>query len=312
MATSANAPGERVPPFQQFQTFKFGKVSVPVTEMRLALAQTLVEHKFWGSKGALVEATGREPWGIDATIVFNNTLRPGPAETWEPRQLYPTAFRAFLAEMNDKSTRVLVHPELGSIRVKPRSCNVSWSGAKQNTVEVQASWVETTDLIVKDVPQSSVKFVARELDGHLTNAQLKALAPKRNFQPSFDDTVRSVLAYVDQVQIIQRRTAGKIDHLAYQLNQVTESMAGARNSLTWPVNAATQRLLESLFRLKNEMRTSATQLVIYRVPVITTVASLALSLKVPARTVVLANPSLGRGPTVAAGTQIRYVKSVAA
>lgn len=294
--------------FKQLLPFTWADCSFPVLEMRLSITQDLAEHKYWGQDGAKLEATGRQALVFDAKIPFRNGIFPGRGEAWDPFPLYPTGFRAFLARMAERKTRTLGHPELGPIKCKPRSCVVQWQGGRQDGVDVDASWVETYDEAQEyQLPTIEAIVAAGTLDDALKSDQLKKLAPKLpKFDPTLADTVRAISALGDRVSIMEKRAAGRIDNLAYQANTISDSMEGARNALTWPVDRAAVRLADALTRLKQEIVASGKTLVL-----LTVTTDLALTALVPQAggdlgALLRLNPRYARTGIVRAGQVLKY------
>lgn len=294
--------------FKQLPAFKWHDCCFPVMEMRLSVTQDLAEHKYWGQDGAKVEATGRQALVIDAKIPFRNGIYPGQSEKWDPMPLYPVGFRAFLMRMAERKTKTLVFPELGPLRCKPRACNVQWSGARQDGVDVDASWIETFDENhTYKVPAVDAYVEGATLDDAMSNPYLKGLAPDLpEHVPDLGDTMRSIAAVGDQVSVLQKRVAGKIDNVAYRLDAISDSMQAARSALTWPIDRACNRLADALTRLKQEVVASGKTLVVF-----TVANDIAISALVPKAGGDLAallrlNPQYARTGIVRAGRSVKY------
>ncbi len=297
--------------FKELLPFKWAFCSFPVSEMSIDLSQDIAEHKYWGKDGARLEATGRAPLVFTAKIPFRNGIFPGRGEQWAPSILYPDGYRAFLSAMADRTTRELQHPELGVIKCKPVSCKTNWSGGRRDGVDVDATWKETTEdgeesAIERDSPATGY-VEAGELDGHLSSAELRKLAPKMPaYTPDLADTMRSIASFGDTISVFQKRATGRIDSLAYKVDRIAESMEGARNALTWPVDLAAMRLADSLTRLRKELVASGRALVLYTVPVASTLGAIAPQLGVPIEELLRLNPHLGRSLTVRGGRVVKY------
>lgn len=296
--------------FKQLRPFQWGDASFPVTEMKITLAHDLAEHKYWGQDGAKVEATGRQPLQFEATIPFHNGIFPGKGEAWDPRPLYPNGYRTFLLRMSERATNTLQHPELGPIKCKAKSCTTVWSGATQGGVTVQASWVETIDDALEfDIPEITGVEAAGDLDNLLEDegyARLKALVPQLpTFTPDFAATMRGITGKIDKVSLLQKRVAGKIDNVAHQMEQFTDSIESSRKAITWPLGQSTNRLASALVRLKEELVASGKTLILVTVTTPMTLARLCAGQKKAVDDILRLNPHLARTVVIPVGTVVK-------
>ena len=276
----------------------------------MSLAHDLVEHKYWGVDGARVEATGVAPLRITATIVFFNTIVPGPNEKWNPRQ-YPDGFRKFLVEFAKKTTGALQHPEFGEISCKAEKCEVHWDASKRGGVECEVSWVETTldndtSPFSSPSPVQEIELAALDLDNSADD--LSHLVPTLPaFSTTLGDFARGITAISDQAALLEQRTVGKIDALAYRVETMEDSIDRARTALTWPVTNNIERLKAATYGLKEKLLAIGRDIVLFTVKAETTLAGIFTQLQdTKLSDLITLNPALMSNPVIPAGTVIRY------
>lgn len=295
--------------FKRLPPFKFGDMSFPISEMKLSLTHAIAEHKYWATDGANLEATGREALVIEAKIPFRNTIAAGPTEKWTHTPLYPLGLRHFLELAADRKTKPLQHPELGLFQAKLKTCHVMWSGAKQDGVDADVTFFEHTEADVElySPPAADGVVAMVDLDNAMSNAELKKLAPKLpHYPPDFASTMRGIQALADSVTLLEKRVEGKIENLAYRVNNIADAMESARNALTWPVDRACMRAADSLIRLKKELGATGRVLVVYVAPVTATLASFCPATGTSVDELLKLNPHLARDGVVRAGRVIKY------
>src|SRR5450631_3336877 len=193
-------------------------IAFPYIETDLELRQDLAIHKFVDRDGAHIEGTGRAPIQFTARIPFINGLQTGKNENW-PRTLYPTVWKQFFAACADKSTGLLIHPELGEFTCKPESIHTRWAADARGGVYVNATWLETDDGIneldrnlAAVSPTSNVQQAAAALDQQILTLNPN-IVPKPYTPPiTFQDMVRSVRAVFDQGTLLQKQYAGRLDN----------------------------------------------------------------------------------------------------
>jgi len=294
----------------QLREFSWKGISFPVTQVHLSLQQDLVEHRFWAQDGANVEATGRAPITISATIVFRNNIARGRQETWGV--LYPTTFRQFFDLSADRSTGVLVHPEFGPINCKLKSAEISHTADRRDGCDVEASWIETREkentsaAFTTQTPVAEAELAAFDLD-----ANLKTLSPplpgKTVFTPNFADSIRSILAVGDQISLLSRQIGGQFAAINYRLNQIESQLSSGASALNAVMIQSINRLRFATSNLQQKLLQKQRETRLYVVPVAKTLASVAID--VAGNTVgdlIRLNPSLVGFATVPRGTAVRY------
>lgn len=263
--------GDTVPPdaelFEQLLPFSWRGICVPVESLKMSLEQGLVQHKFWGVDAARVEATGREPLTLEATIPFVNGIAAGKGETWGSAStagtgtgnsngtLYPFVFRDFIEAMRDSSTGVLQHPEYGGITCKPVSAEIVHDAETRDGVIVVAKWVETVDadLAVDDPFKSSSPITdgllaAIDLDSSKTNL-LALLPPGASQEETFDSLINKVIGTVDTVTSDINTLKAIPNQILNRVDLLVQSLQRAKNVFTWPAIDAADRLRDSVQRL---------------------------------------------------------------
>lgn len=298
--------------FEQLLEAKFRDVGFPVTKFRTDIAHDLVEHKYWGTDGARVEATGLAPTRHSFTAPLTNGIVPGKNETWSI--LYPYGMRKLAQAFAKKATGALQHPEFGEIAVKAEKMTLSWDASARGGCECEMSFIETlidgdTTFLDFPSPVQEVQLAALDLDASQTD--LLALIPEfPQYEQSFTDFARAIQGIGDQVSILSYRTAGKINAMVYRMNQVGDSLDRAKNALTWPAKQNVQRMKSACRDLRQKLLEADREVRIHRVKGDTTLAAAASLF--PDNTlgdIIRLNPSLMGRPVLPAGTQLRYYRS---
>lgn len=317
--------------FEQLLACSWRGIEFPISSMEFSFDQDLAEHKYWGSDGANVEATGRNPLIIKATIPFVNGIVPGKNERW--LTLYPNTFREFVTAFTDRTTGLLVHPEFGEIVCKPQSFSTTHEAARRDGVEVQATWIETLDdelrVLQVDSPVQTARQIAKDLDA--SNADIVALVPEGQFpEESFESLINKATGVVDSVSIAANLLINKPRQVIFRLEQFQNSVDRLRNVNTWPLKDAVERIKEKLLDISDAFSSTHTVVgtgsgsVNAPPPLVSTRRAVArlvtpqgnrmtasqiqASLPVPnsMEELIALNPSLVARPEVAGGTLIRY------
>lgn len=297
--------------FELLLEMKWKGVSFPTSHLAIDLEHDLVEHKWPDRDGAHVEATGRSPLVFSATIPFRNGIAPGKTEKWGI--LYPTGFRDFLTKAADRTVGDLQHPELGVIKCKLKSARVTYDPNKRDGADVDATWIESTEtpedlqkVLASSSPVGATLQFALDLDQQLLQLNPPLPTPPGPPEPSFGDAIRSIQGAFDQTSLLSRQIAGQIDHVAYRLSSLSDSVAAAKNVLFWPVTQSVEHMRASLNDLKSQLLVQNKQVSIYVVPAETTLANIAAFLGVRIDDIVKLNPLLVSSARVAARSTVRY------
>lgn len=315
--------------FTKLLPFTWRGMHLPILKVGLSLAHDLVEHKYWGVNGGRVEATGVAPIRISAVIPIANSIYPAANEKWEAGALYPGALRKFIIEFSKRETGYVQHPEFGEVACKPERMSFELTGERQDSTEIQASWVETLDdelahkLKLTD-PALDLDQAASDLNA--SHANLKALIPELpEFKEDIESLGRKVTAVVDTVSILSYRSAGLVNRIIYQAHRLEVSIKRAasnqmgqitplrpfssivkQHALTWPAIEALQKIKAGAFAMRRKLL-APNGLGIYVVPAQTTVAGLVAALpNVSVSDLIRLNPRLARGPVVPRSLFVRY------
>ncbi|HEY2516944.1 MAG TPA: DNA circularization N-terminal domain-containing protein [Polyangiaceae bacterium] len=325
--TNAFVPNLKiVPDFAKFVVrnlpeFRWKGISFPTKSFRVHLAQDIAEHRYVEKDGAELEGLGRMPLEFEARIPFLNSLTPGPQEKWPPGALYPGVYRQFTAACAKKSKGTLDHPEFGAITCRFIHAETDWDEATTDGVWVTATWRETFDatndttaVLVQVNPMSAAIGAASDLDSFIP--QIKPALPKLpQYQPNFQDTMRSIQGVFDTAALLSRRVAGQINEVGYRCNAILDAMGGAVNSpaqaiqsvQNGPARDAIDRLRVACIALQGNLNTSGKKIGLYSVGLQpTTLASVAQQLSASTLDLITLNPTLLRSAVIPLNTSVRY------
>ncbi len=301
--------------FAQLVAVSWRGVSFPISTFSTSLEQDLVEHKFTDEDGAHVEATGRQPLVFSCHALFRNGVVPGATEKWG--LLYPEGWRAFYAAAADRSTGTLIHPELGEMKCKLRSAVTQWNSATRDGVDVEISWVESTDTgadllgaLASESPVSSAFVGALDLDAALSDdarrLAFELTGAKEPDEPTFADMLNGIQAYADAVTVQQRRTVGMLEGAVYRARLLADSVTRAADPKQWPVKRAAARIEAAVNDVRAGMFKNE-DVSIYVTPRAMSLASIAAAVQRSVNALIRLNPALVRRPTVPAETRVRYL-----
>ncbi len=298
--------------FSQLLPMSWRGIEFPTANFRVSLNHDLVEHKFVNRDGAHVEATGREPLVFTARALFRNGIRKGKNEKWEAG-LYPDGWKRFMVAAADRTTGILQHPELGHISCKLKSAEVAWNAEVRDGVDVDITWVESTDeglevldAITSDSPITDVMVASKDLDASLsftrdpTPEELKVPG-----EPSFEDMINDIQSITDQASLLNRRVSGKIEAAQYRATLLVDSVSKAADPKQWPMKQAAIRVVTGMQDVSKRLLVKSAP-VIFTTPREMTVGSISLAVQRPIDELINLNPSLVRRPTVRAGTKVRH------
>jgi len=295
--------------------FQWRGIGFPVIDFDTEVVQGLVVHKFVDRDGAHVEATGRAPFRITATIPFLVGLQRGPNEHWQ-RPLYPFVWRKFFAACTDRTSGILQHPELGSLTVKCESVKTRWAGSVRTGVYATATWIETDDTQVdltqaleNPSPLAQLDAAAADLDSNLA-ALTPDQFPQRYVPPtSFSDLVSAVRGAIDSVTILEKQFAGQLANIIYQAQEVVDAANRTANasSALWPVIASANQLICSASDLQAQLLNSdAAPIGFYVLAKDMTIAQIASTLGAQAVDIITLNPAFVGFTVLPAGVVVRY------
>lgn len=314
--------------FETLLPFTWRGLHLPYTHISVSLAHDLVEHKYWGVNGARVEDTGVAPVRFSATIPICNSIYPGKNEKWFAGALYPDALRNFIIAFQERTTGLLQHPEFGEVSVKPERMDFEFTGDRQDSTEIKASWVETLDekVLTKIQLPARLDIELAAADLEKSGQDLRKLAPGLpQFKEDFESLARKLTGLVDLVSVLSYRVLGIVNRIIYrahlletaiqrltsgQMTQVTSLRPFTgykRQALLWPAMEALQRIQAGAYSVRKSALASS-GVGLYTVPAQTTLPGVlqALPSSVSVADVLKMNPDLARGPVVSKGSVVRY------
>lgn len=299
---------------------KWRDVGFPTTGFRHALEHDQVQHRYMDRDGAHVEATGRSPFVFSCRALFRNGIEPGATERDWPRPLYPDGWRKFLVAAADRSTGKLIHPELGEIQCKLRSAETVWDAGVRDGVDVDVTWVESTDdsddalgeALGRPGPLAGVQVAAVALSefqyAGKTAAEAARLTGAKD-PPGMGllDFANKLTALVDKGTLLERRGAGVLDQALYRAGRVVDAMDRVASPPDWPGKRQAQVLMDSLVQLRDTASRPFNKPTRYFVTTRDmTLTAVAAYLQRPINVLVTMNPKLATGPVIPAGTIVKY------
>ena len=311
--------------FASLQDFTWKGISVPTTMIRWKFRQDLAQHKPADADGAHIEGTGRAPHEFEIHIPLYNTLTPGGSEGWS-QPLIPGVLNTFVAAC-DKTTGALQVPLFGTFKCKFQDFDAVIDPNKRAGTEIVAHFIETIDDASASAnqanpsAQASAGIIVDGLDSQL--AQALVIAPSLPVPPvTFATLMGSVNAAVDSVTILQKRTAGSIAGLLYQMQNlenhldlaVPTSPGSPSAALLWPLYSACENGKAALYATKKTLLTSAKNIALFKTLQDATFGAVyaqisAIQPNVDLSDLTKLNPGLFTSPIVPAGSTVRYYAS---
>ncbi len=303
--------------------YEWRSIGFPCMNFEVELSQDHVEHKWPDRDGAHIEGVGRNPLVFTAKIPMRNGVKPGPNETFVQGTLYPKVYLKFLGACADRTSGFLRHPELGLVRVKCKSAKTHWDANKRDGVDIDVTWVESTDRSLTDIiddasPTSAAKADAAALDAAIGDYVAGAIGqafvdsgpiirpPKGLPNVSFSNLMNTITGAFDSATLITKQIAGKIDEVGYRLDVLSASVDRLRNVQAWPVRQSIERLRSSLNKMRTTLLVATQPISIYTVQKDATLAAISAYIGSPISELINLNTGMFLGPVVRRGTFIRY------
>jgi len=298
------------------QVFAFDGISFPIATFGTDFNHDIAQHKRPDRDGARLEHTGRNPITLQVHgLFYNGLIFDISANTSD--LLYPTVYKAALLRCADGTTGNVVHPELGTLRMKCVSWKSVTTAERRDGCAVDMSFVEDNEDSDGDLgtasPLAFATFSATALD-----AQLNALSVKyqqlardlanRKTGASFADTLRQVRGVSDQIGLIQKQGAAIIPGMQRDLQITGESLERLKDTSTNTAKQLVERLKAALYQIQATQLVTASVLR-YVVPVDQTLASLSAALKTTQSDLLRLNPALANTfppGVIRATTAVRY------
>lgn len=320
-ARSVTPPERRYrDPLSQLLQFSWKGIAFPVQSMEVDVEHALPGHEVWMRNGVDHEETGRGALRFSAEIPFYNHIFPAKSELWIHAALYPRQYRFFLEAAIIGGKGLLVHPELGPVFCKLKSCKTKYDSTKRGGCMVIAEWVESIDLNDESVnayvgassynasQEASIRSAAESLDAKYTDLSKEIPhLPKR--MKSLIDVINAFSAIGDQVQLFAARQAGSLDSLEYASKRLLRSMALDDNVEDMDSKRAAIGMRLAVYELKRDLRERGGKIGTHVTRARTTVCGLANSLHVPVSALVEMNPRIVSKPVIYENTIVRYRKA---
>lgn len=224
---------------QFYKDAKFRGVAFPYTEMRVSLSQDNVEHKYPYRDAGLIEGVGR----ASNIFTFKAPFRNG---TTGHSDLFPTVWRSLLTACADKSTGELVHPEMGTVNVKCKSCTTSFDAMRRDGVDVDLEFVETLTKSDEDAilfgsssPAAATMAAAVDFDKAISDTGFTQVYPE-SLKPDLLSAMKALNGLVSQIGLGLANIGAAIDGMLGDLDGMISLLESENNpALAGAIAAAT-------------------------------------------------------------------------
>lgn len=154
---------------KDLQVLKFRGLEAPCESTPYRGGHSQAERLYPFIDGAGHDHTGRLPYQFQSTkLHFNNTIKP---HDW-----YPSKWNQFREALENGDSGDLDHPDLGTVRVRVLTFDVSLSAKNQAGIEVDVTWTETVDNLDERVvflgSDVSIKALAEAVDSGMASLGL--------------------------------------------------------------------------------------------------------------------------------------------
>ena len=292
-------------------------ISAPASSIETAFDQSTVEHLRPGEDDGLLEATGRTPIQVSATLHFRNALFASQGDSWKSNgPLYPKQYLEFVDACADSSTGILNHPTLGPMTAKIISFRSNLSADKRDGEDVQVVWKKTLELDLEIFGRSSISdalSAAAALDEiiFILPLEIQASDPD-NFVESFLSAVSKATKAVDKATLAARKIGGVADRVLYRCEALYDACERVKSPQMWPAKNTINRLMEAMRQLQREKLKKAKPTSIYINPKPQTVPSLSVFLDNKVGDILEMNPSLMGVDLVAPKVPVRFYSKTSA
>lgn len=225
------------------------------------------QHKFQDRDGGLIEATGRAPSSFSFTAYFRNGI--ATAANGEPGlddvEQYPQNWRKFVAACTNRSTGDLVHPELGTLKVKCKSCKTTFDPAKRDGVDVQVEFVESpvedeelSALLKQQSPMGAALAEARVLDNATGNISPVPEYPE-SLSPNALESIKQLSGAFAQFKAGLGNIAAQFDAVVNAIGELRDSIsdAGQESADAYKAIASCDKLVVALVEAASGASTKA-------------------------------------------------------
>lgn len=186
--------------------------------------QAHAAHLYPDRDAGYIEGTGRNPAKYQFSVLFRVGLSG-------EKDIFPGRWQRFVAACADRSSGVLVHPLLGSVKVKCVSCSTKFDPNKRDGVDVDVAFVETSDaedelsdLLNSASPITVAVSEARNLDEDVADVSPAPEYPE-SLSPSALESMKALSGAVDQFKRGVGNIAAAIDTTLGGLEEFAATLA---------------------------------------------------------------------------------------
>lgn len=280
----------------------FRGISFPCVGMRFGFSQQHAAHMYPDKDAGYIESTGRNNATYSFTACFRNGI------TGRKISLYPGTYREMMVAMADRTAGPLVHPELGTVQVKPVQQDTVWDPMRRDGVDVELSFIEADDedlatLLGNLSPLGNCLAAARDLDGAIADVSPVPTIPEK-LSPSLLDSIKQLSGMMAEARLSVGNVIGQIDGYASAVDQLAEQLSALDNPKNYPAMEACERLYASLVSLGEEVAKRSPLAVPAIVPRTMSVLGAAQLFGMAIGAFLRLNPSLASGTTVSENTPV--------
>lgn len=217
-------------------------------------------HTYPDRDAGYVESTGRNP----AVFTFTAIFRRGVVGPGGGRAAFPEDFRRFQAACADRTAGQLVHPLLGTLKVKCQRASVQIDPSRRDGADVEVSFIEATDredelaaLLGQQSTIGSAYDAARSFDGAYGALQPEPPPLEDSLKPSLLDSLKQVTGALAQARLSVGNAIAKIDGMASAVSDLTDQVVALDNPKNYPAIAALEKLYGALARMSQEAQRRA-------------------------------------------------------
>jgi prophage DNA circulation protein len=263
-------------------------------------------HRYIFVDDELVESIGPENPSYTYRIPAREDLAKGPYKNW-----YTTVYQSFLNACRDRSVGVLFDPVHGEVQAKCVSLRETLDVGRRDGVDVEVEFIyapEEVGSATADITLTSVagaKGMAGAFDREVEKIDWQQEPPPK---PTLDlfDAVRGI---GDQIDLANRRYASQMDNLASKMEATNTRLASLGRPDVEPLRRNARKLALVAHRQHDAAVKPPEQT---RIVVLTrdmgVIAAAALYGMAVGEFRAM-NPTLGRGPTIKAGTVVRVKRA---
>lgn len=287
-------------------------VPFPVVSLEDGFEHDHADHEFVDRDGGHVEATGRKIATFAMSIPFRNGIAAGRNELWGGRLLYPDVFNAFRLACADRTSGVLMHPEIGRLTCKVKTFKRTFDVQRRDGCDVQVTWKQSDDneadlveALSRPSPIATARVLAADLDQLSAELNPPPLPPD-DPSPSFSDMMNSLQAAIDAPAKLSQQIGGAIDNIAGKIDRLNDAVDRLNSVRLWPIKHAIDHLRSvNLDLSRNLLRTGKTVRV-FQTDADTTLSILSHRLNMTVGDLVKLNPGIVGSPKIPRDTFIRY------